>query len=129
MSYANSKPYGEWLDRNLIRLQDLKIPNQKIESYTPEQLDSLRKAFGYDSTDVSAGILAMARTGVEPTVAMGDDTPLACLSMHHPPLFNYFKQMFAQVTNPPAGCFAGKSGHQHHRVCGQPRQSAGGKSR
>ncbi len=101
MDYASRMPYGEWLDRNLIRLKDLKIPNQKIESYTPEQLDSLRKAFGYDTSDVTAGILAMARTGVEPTVAMGDDTPLACLSVHHPPLFNYFKQMFAQVTNPP----------------------------
>ena len=101
MDYASRQPYGEWIDRNLVNLADLKIPNRKIQSYSHEELVRLQKTFGYDYGDVSSGILPMAKTGLEPTNAMGVDTPLACLSVHRPPLFNYFKQMFAQVTNPP----------------------------
>ena len=101
MDYASRQPYGEWIDRNLVNLSDLKIPNRKIQSYSHEELVRLQKSFGYDYGDVSSGILPMAKTGLEPTNAMGVDTPLACLSVHRPPLFNYFKQMFAQVTNPP----------------------------
>ena len=61
----------------------------------------LQKAFGYQYEDVSTMILPMAKNGAEPAGAMGSDTPLAVLSHTHPPLFEYFKQMFAQVTNPP----------------------------
>ncbi len=99
--YASRKPYGEWLDSNLVDLSDLKIPNQNTPSYTEKELISLQKAFGYKYEDVTDSVLHMAKTGVEPHGAMGNDTPLAVLSTKHPPLFNYFKQMFAQVTNPP----------------------------
>ena len=100
-SYAARQPYGEWLDMGLIRLKDLPIPNKKVQSYTHEELTRLQKAFGYAYEDVKDTILTMARTGAEPTGAMGSDTPLAVLSDHEQPLFNYFKQLFAQVTNPP----------------------------
>ncbi len=100
-TYASKSPYGEWLDKNLVHLKSLKIPNEKSLSYPEVDLVRLQKAFGYKYEDVTSTILAMAKTGVEATGAMGDDTPLAPLSKNHPPLFNYFKQRFAQVTNPP----------------------------
>ena len=99
--YASRQPYGEWLDRNLVNLSDLKVPNQKIPSHTRDELVRLQKAFGYRYEDVNSIMLPMAKNGGEPSGAMGSDTPLAALSHTHPPLFEYFKQMFAQVTNPP----------------------------
>ena len=99
--YAARQPYGEWLDTNLLRLADLPIPNQRVERHSREELSRLQKAFGYTYEDVNDTILPMARTGAEPTAAMGVDIPLAVLSDHEQPLFNYFKQLFAQVTNPP----------------------------
>ena len=98
---AARQPYGEWLDRGLIRLKDLPVPNKKVPGYSQEELTRLEKAFGYTYEDVKNTILPMARTGAEPTAAMGVDIPLAVLSDHEQPLFNYFKQLFAQVTNPP----------------------------
>ena len=100
-TYASREPYGEWLDRNLVQLRDLKIPNCKVPSYTPDELTRLEKAFGYSYEQVNEIILPMAQKGAEPSGAMGTDTPLAVLSSRRPPLFSYFKQMFAQVTNPP----------------------------
>ena len=100
-TYAARQPYGEWLDRGLIRLKDLPVPNKKVPGYSKEELTRLEKAFGYTYEDVKNTILPMARTGAEPTAAMGVDIPLAVLSDHEQPLFNYFKQLFAQVTNPP----------------------------
>ena len=99
--YASREPYGEWLDRNLVSLADLKIPNERVPSHEHDELVRLQKAFGYQYEDVSTMILPMAKNGAEPAGAMGSDTPLAVLSHTHPPLFEYFKQMFAQVTNPP----------------------------
>ncbi len=99
--YAGRQPYGEWLDRNLVDLSDLKVPNQKVPSYSKEELVRLQKAFGYRYEDVNSIMLPMAKNGGEPAGAMGSDTPLAVLSHTRPPLFEYFKQMFAQVTNPP----------------------------
>ena len=99
--YAARNPYGEWLDRNLVKLEDLPIPNKRVERYTPERRTQVQKAFGYTYEDVKDTILPMARTGAEPTAAMGADIPLAVLSSHDQPLFNYFRQLFAQVTNPP----------------------------
>ena len=101
MKYANSQPYGEWLDQHMICLKDLKIPNKKVDTYTPEQRMRLMKAFGYNYEDYRTSILNMAMNGSEGISAMGVDTPLAVLSDEHQPLFNYFKQLFAQVTNPP----------------------------
>ena len=99
--YANEEPYGEWLDRNLIELKDLKIPNKDIPKYTREECTRLQKAFGYTYEDVKTSILTMAKNGGEGISAMGIDIPLAVLSRKRQPLFGYFKQLFAQVTNPP----------------------------
>ena len=99
--YADRQPYGEWLDSNLIELKNLKIPNQLVPTYKPEELKRLRKAFGYSYEEVETSIKNMALNGGEGTAAMGIDTPLAVLSDKHQNLFNYFKQLFAQVTNPP----------------------------
>ena len=99
--YANEEPYGEWLDRNLIELKDLKIPNKDIPKYTREECTRLQKAFGYAYEDVKTSILTMAKNGGEGIAAMGIDIPLAVLSKKRQPLFGYFKQLFAQVTNPP----------------------------
>ena len=99
--YASRQPYGEWLDRNLVNLSDLTVPNRKIPSYTREEMVRLQKAFGYRYEDLKTIMLPMAKNGAEPSGAMGSDTPLAVLSHTRPPLFEYFKQMFAQVTNPP----------------------------
>ncbi len=101
--YAGREPYGEWLDSNLVTLADLKIPNTKVPSYTPEELVRLQKAFGYSYEDYKEEISTMALQGSEHVGAMGIDTPLAVLSKEYQPLFYYFKQLFAQVTNPPIG--------------------------
>ena len=99
--YATKQPYGEWLDNNLVQLHDLKIPNQKVPMHTKEERARLQKAFGYTYEDLKTSILPMALNGSESIGAMGIDTPLAVLPNKHQPLFNYFKQLFAQVTNPP----------------------------
>lgn len=99
--YAKRQPYGEWLDQHMMELKDLKIPNRKVEQYTPEECAKLRKAFGYSYEEYHDSIRTMALNGAEGIAAMGVDTPLAVLSKEHQPLFYYFKQRFAQVTNPP----------------------------
>ena len=99
--YANLFPYGEWIDMNLVHLADLKIPNKKIPVHTLEERNILYRAFGWNYEDVNEMVLPMAKNGVEPTASMGVDTPLAVMSEKHPSLFSYFKQLFAQVTNPP----------------------------
>ncbi|MCR4909037.1 MAG: glutamate synthase large subunit [Lachnospiraceae bacterium] len=99
--YSCAKPYGEWLDRYLLHLDSLSVPNKKIYTHTQEIRDKLYKVFGYTYEDVKEQIMPMAESGIEPTVSMGTDIPLAMLSEHHQPLFCYFKQLFAQVTNPP----------------------------
>lgn len=99
--YASRKPYGEWLDRYLVTLSSLPVPNKKVPQYTNEERDRLCKVFGYTYEDINDAILPMAKNGIEATASMGCDIPLAVLSEKHQPLFNYFKQLFAQVTNPP----------------------------
>ena len=99
--YADRQPYGEWLDSNLIERKNLKIPNQLVPTYKPEDLKRLQKAFGYSYEEVETSIKNMALNGGEGTAAMGIDIPLAVLSDKHQNLFDYFKQLFAQVTNPP----------------------------
>lgn len=101
MYYSTRKPYGEWVDANLVHLNELPIPNVKPHTHSQSERDLLYKAFGYTYEDVKTTILPMAKNGAEPTAAMGIDIPLAVLSDKHQPLFNYFKQIFAQVTNPP----------------------------
>ena len=99
--YITKQPYGEWLDSNLVELRDLKIPNKRVESYDDTQRKQLQKAFGYTYEEYKNSIRNMAINGSEAIAAMGTDIPLAALSEHEPPLFDYFKQLFAQVTNPP----------------------------
>ncbi len=95
--FAGAHPYGEWV-RQIVRLEDL--PEARIETRI-DDVEALCKAFGYAWEDVQDVILPMAETGQEPIVSMGADEPIAALSKAHPPLFDYFKQRFAQVTNPP----------------------------
>ena len=99
--YAGKRPYGEWLDSNIVMLKDLKIPNERVPEYTQEERQRMQRAFGYTYESLKDSILPMAKNGIEGTAAMGTDTPLAALSGNREPLFNYFKQLFAQVTNPP----------------------------
>ena len=99
--YASAQPYGEWLDNNLVELHDLKIPNQRVPEFSEEERARMQKAFGYTYDELKTSILPMAKNGAEAIAAMGVDTPLPVLSKTHHPLFHYFKQLFAQVTNPP----------------------------
>jgi glutamate synthase domain-containing protein 2/glutamate synthase domain-containing protein 1/glutamate synthase domain-containing protein 3 len=97
---ARRRPYGKWLQENKMDLQDL--PNTK--SFYPGAPDTLHErqlAFGYSAEDLNLLIGPMAAAGREPVGSMGNDTPLAALSERSPLLFHYFKQLFAQVSNPP----------------------------
>ena len=97
---ATAKPYQEWLESNLIELKDLPdIPHRVLPEH--ETLVQRQKMFGYTYEDVRKILVPMALTGMEPLGAMGIDSPVAVLSNQAQPLFNYFKQLFAQVTNPP----------------------------
>ena len=99
--YAARQPYGAWLEENLVRLADLPAPGGQAERYSGEEIRRLQRAFGYTYEVVNDTILPMAATGEEPTAAMGVDIPLAVLDDRDRPLFSYFQQLFAQVTNPP----------------------------
>lgn len=99
--YAARQPYGEWLDSNLIELKELPIPNKGVPAMSKDERAKLQKTYGYTYEEYKTMILPMALNGAEAVSAMGADSPLAVLSKKHQPLFNYFKQLFAQVTNPP----------------------------
>jgi glutamate synthase (ferredoxin) len=96
---AKAHPYREWLDANMLRLEDL--PDAAGRDNVPESLPLLQKAFGYTYEDLRMMLTPMARDGVDPVGAMGNDVPLAVLSKKPQLLYDYFKQLFAQVTNPP----------------------------
>lgn len=100
-SYASRQPYGEWLDHNLVTLKSLKIPNVRVPEFSKEERQIMQKAFGYTYDEIKTSILPMAKNGSEAITAMGVDTPIPVLSKSRHPLFHYFKQLFAQVTNPP----------------------------
>ena len=99
--YSSKNPYGEWLDMEAAQLKSLPIPNKRPPHHDKDTLSTLYKVFGYTYEDVKDTIIPMAANAAESIVSMGIDTPLAVLSSKHQLLFNYFKQMFAQVTNPP----------------------------
>ncbi|SEQ47251.1 glutamate synthase (ferredoxin) [Lachnospiraceae bacterium NE2001] len=99
--YAHRNPFGEWLDMGLLELKDVKIPNEKVPEIDGEERQKLQKAFGYTYENYHEGILNMALNAKEQIGSMGVDTPIAALSGTYQPLFYYFKQLFAQVTNPP----------------------------
>jgi len=97
---STEKPYAEWLKKNLVKLEDLPEPKEMAQ---PDHHTVLHRqtAFGYSYEDMRILLAPMAKNGVEPVGAMGNDAPLAVLSDKPQLLFNYFKQLFAQVTNPP----------------------------
>jgi glutamate synthase domain-containing protein 2/glutamate synthase domain-containing protein 1/glutamate synthase domain-containing protein 3 len=100
---ATEQPYGLWLKGNVVRLEDLPSP---AKASKPEAATLLQRqmAFGYTFEDLRFLVGPMARDGVQPIGSMGTDTPLAVLSNKPQLLYNYFKQLFAQVTNPPIDC-------------------------
>ncbi len=97
---ASSQPYGRWLEENMEKLSDLPFPHT-YKVWHEKDLAAAQKAFGYSKEDLRRIIKPMAGDGNEPTGSMGDDTPLAVLSTRPRMLYDYFKQLFAQVTNPP----------------------------
>ncbi len=96
---SRRKPYGEWYERSVVHIDDL--PEREPRVPRVEPLRSRQLAFGYSQEDLRMIIAPMAAKGEEPTASMGNDAALAVLSERQPPLFAYFKQLFAQVTNPP----------------------------
>ena len=96
---ARRKPYGEWYERSVVHINDL--PEREPRAPRVEPLRSKQLAFGYSQEDLKLVIATMAAKGEEPVASMGNDSALAVLSERQPPLFTYFKQLFAQVTNPP----------------------------
>ena len=102
-AFLDIRPYRDWLNANLIKLADVPEPGFSTE---PGHATVVQRqlAFGYTFEDLRILMLPMAREASEALGSMGTDTPLAVLSDKSQPLFNYFKQLFAQVTNPPIDC-------------------------
>jgi len=107
---AAAEPYGKWLAEELLELNDLQTNKENLETETkaselrdlqPSELVKLQKSFGYSYEDLQKILIPMARDGVDPIGSMGNDASLAVLSDQPQLLYNYFKQRFAQVTNPP----------------------------
>ncbi len=96
---ARRKPYAEWYEQSVVHIDDL--PDREPRAPRIEPLRSKQLAFGYSQEDLRMIIAPMAARGEEPLASMGNDAALAVLSDRQPPLFSYFKQLFAQVTNPP----------------------------
>ncbi len=97
---AGRQPYGEWLKTHQLTLDQLGEPSH-IHGSDHATITARQRAYGYTDEDIRFLMMPMAVNGEEPIGSMGTDTPLACLSDKPQPLFNYFKQLFAQVTNPP----------------------------
>src|SRR5579864_9179616 len=97
---ASRRPYAEWLRENQITIDQIPEPS-RMHNPDAETLLRRQRAFGYSDEDLRMILVPMATKGEEPVGSMGTDTPLACLSDKPQSLFNYFKQLFAQVTNPP----------------------------
>jgi glutamate synthase (NADPH) large chain len=96
---STDKPYRQWLNENIVRLSDL--PGHPVPEPDHQTVMRRQQVFGYTHEDLRILMAPMAKNGEEAIGSMGTDTPLAVLSDCQPPLFNYFKQLFAQVTNPP----------------------------
>ena len=101
MQLAKSHPYQSWLDKTQIYVEDLPEPVKEFEHVAPENLLDMQQAFGYTQEDIKILMSPMAETGQEAIGSMGTDTPISVLSNRSKLLYTYFKQNFAQVTNPP----------------------------
>jgi glutamate synthase (NADPH/NADH) large chain len=99
--FANAKPYRQWIENVRIRLDDLDRGRGAAPPPFAESLLDRQQAFGYTQEDIKFLLAPMAAGGEEAIGSMGNDSPLAVLSDKNKPLYNYFKQLFAQVTNPP----------------------------
>ncbi|MAZ27075.1 MAG: glutamate synthase large subunit [Cytophagaceae bacterium] len=97
---VSKNPYGKWLEENRVHLRDIPYRNVDV-SFDASPMQQRKNTFGYTQEDINTIILPMAGLGKEPIGSMGNDTPLAVLSERPQLLYNYFKQLFAQVTNPP----------------------------
>jgi len=97
---AAKHPYREWLDQNLVHLKSIPYSDCPV-FFDEEPLEKRKVVFGYTQEDIRSIILPMAQMGKEPIGSMGNDTPIAVLSERPQLIYNYFKQLFAQVTNPP----------------------------
>lgn len=100
-SICSNQPYGDWLNQYKIRLEELAEPRVTFSYLTDESVLKYQKAFGYSTEDIDVILKSMALDGKEPVGSMGTDIPLAILSNEPQHLSSYFKQLFAQVTNPP----------------------------
>jgi len=98
---STSKPYGEWLSNNKVNIDDLPVPGHTKNAPYGDQLIKYQKAFGYTTEDLRVILGPMAQSATEPIGAMGSDIPLAIFSDQPQHIANYFKQLFAQVSNPP----------------------------
>ena len=98
---SSAQPYGQWIAQNKIELNQLPVPTASIAQPPLAELRKIQKAFGYTNEDLNLILAGMVGTSKEPLGAMGTDTPLAVLSHRPQQLSHYFKQLFAQVTNPP----------------------------
>ena len=98
---ANAKPYGDWLNRINIKLDGLHLPEGVEPPASSVELLDRQQAFGYTQEDIKFILEPMGKAGEEASGSMGNDSPLAVLSSREKPLYNYFRQLFAQVTNPP----------------------------
>lgn len=97
---SKRQPYAQWIDEHQIKLEQLPEP-PRVHAFNPSDLLQRQRLFGYTDEDIRMILTPMVVNGEEPIGSMGTDTPLACLSDKPQSLFNYFKQLFAQVTNPP----------------------------
>lgn len=102
-TYASAKPYKNWIKRVRIKLEEIKLNESKVQPVTrsPASLLDKQQAFGYTQEDIKTVMVPMALEGEEATGSMGNDSPPAVMSNKLKPLYSYFKQLFAQVTNPP----------------------------
>jgi glutamate synthase (NADPH/NADH) large chain len=100
-SLATAKPYREWIRRINIKFDDLAAPTDAVATQYGASLLDRQQAFGYTQEDIKFILEPMGKAGEEATGSMGNDSPLAVLSSKEKPLYNYFRQLFAQVTNPP----------------------------
>ena len=98
---CTQKPYGEWLNKYKIRLEEIEEPRVAFTHLSEASVLKYQKAFGYSTEDIETILKPMAVDGKEPIGSMGTDAPLAVLSDQPQHLSSYFKQLFAQVTNPP----------------------------